>query len=738
MDAAGSDYSKSGILPPTHQRLRQDVLRDTTRAMATAKLVPDAVVIAGDVTYQDKKDGWEHLPGILEPLREVGLSNDHVVITPGNHDVTKNLPVDDDRHYGQYLGAIHDEWVSPMLDARDIDEHGHPTVMERKYLLLPEQLLAIVPINSSHYCGVREPFDWLPTDEHNEVIKILGDAGRAPLVEAFNTLRQRVEKFGERDPVRISPNQICALGELSSHIDETATLQGISPSELTRIAVMHHPTLPATVSEEFKPFESLSNLALVRLFLAGSGFHILLHGHKHAGTVYTDHIARFGQEPDRPEHRLLVVSGSTLSGEQGQTQAATLLNIDTRPLRRAVTLTFIPPAALPPSLPKRLPSATYRLWEEDMRATAPLVLSGQTVAETYERVLAAFSDEGTIRRNLMCTVERPDNAELLPPDYPTDIPGNTPEGRQKWFSDTVNWWQRPNSKLLETLHFTHGERLKSYRSTGKPLNQIDEAVAVLQGEDTSTRAVLTLTDPARDKIATKRGFPSCVMLHAMLRRDSNGVALDVLGVFRKQEMRYWWPINVAEMATVQDELLEALNQPDVRPGRLVTLASFAHAGTEVPAVNIALIDRLADEDPQSSKIWTMAYYVAHPEDSSEAAELWESVLEDLTPSAASTRVTSSVIGLQELLGWLERLSRDPVVEPVKVAVRALHETLNKVADDDLDDFWRNELIDRVNAVRDALSVRSTSHTATIDSESQSATDQHATASAAVETPKDPT
>ena len=242
---------------------------------------------------------------------------------------------------------------------------------------------------------------------------------------------------------------------MSRSIDDEAQAAGIPPSELTRVAVMHHPTLPVTVAEEVAAFESLTNLALVRLFLARSGFHVLLHGHKHAGTVYTDRIAEFGDTASRREHPLLVVSGPTLSGEQGQTQAAAVLEIETHPQRRSVKLVRIPPVtALPPALPSRLSESECRLWEEEMRGMAPLVLSGRNTAETYGRLLAAFATRGQVRRNLMCIVEHPENADRIPPGYPENLPASGAEARQRWFSETVAWWQRPESKLLDRLHFS--------------------------------------------------------------------------------------------------------------------------------------------------------------------------------------------------------------------------------------------------------------------------------------------
>src|SRR4051794_37247937 len=114
MDAAGSDYSKSQVVPVDHQRLRQNIFRDTLTALVERGPVPDVVVVAGDVTYKDGDDGWEQLPDILKPLFEAGVEPSRVVITPGNHDVTQNLAVDDPDHYARFLKAIDDQWVRPL------------------------------------------------------------------------------------------------------------------------------------------------------------------------------------------------------------------------------------------------------------------------------------------------------------------------------------------------------------------------------------------------------------------------------------------------------------------------------------------------------------------------------------------------------------------------------------------------------------------------------------------------
>jgi hypothetical protein len=104
----------------------------------------------------------------------------------------------------------------------------------------------------------------------------------------------------------------------------------------------------------------------------------------------------------------------------------------------------------------------------------------------------------------------------------------------------------------------------------------------------------------------------------------------------------------------------------------------------------------------------MAYAIAHRTKDQNVRALWAEVIDDLRPAPGAARVTASIVGLAELLKWLGRLGQDPKVIAVKDAVRALHETLNKVAGDDLNDYWRETLIKTTDAVRgtveEALSV----------------------------------
>ena len=55
-----------------------------------------------------------------------------------------------------------------------------------------------------------------------------------------------------------------------------------------------------------------------------------------------------------------------------------------------------------------------------------------------------------------------------------------------------------------------------------------------------------------------------------------------------------WVEEIAELARLQFDVLQRLKRPDLRHGSIVTYASLAHVGTDVPDVNVTAVDRLAD------------------------------------------------------------------------------------------------------------------------------------------------
>jgi len=110
--------------------------------------------------------------------------------------------------------------------------------------------------------------------------------------------------------------------------------------------------------------------------------------------------------------------------------------------------------------------------------------------------------------------------------------------------------------------------------------------------------------------------------------------LECIGYFRKQEAKYWWPINVGELARIQLRAHEELRQSHIglRLGCLITVAALSFRGISPPKVAVPVIDRIFDEDPND--IWSMVYALFWSELPDRAAMLprWLRLLRDLIPA----------------------------------------------------------------------------------------------------------
>ncbi|MGH7485037.1 MAG: metallophosphoesterase, partial [bacterium] len=531
----------------------------------------DVVIITGDIAWRNGEDGWSKFEDVIAPLRDAGKfpNEDHVVITPGNHDVQWGVPVDDSTHYTNFVNVARAKpYVTPLLDGVDVDRDGAIIArdLNRHFLLDLELGLAIVPLNSSHYCGVYEPLKHFDDAELEAVLARLDADG--------DKLRKELESHRLFDMPRISGQQLRGVVTLLVRLRESVSQEGGDWRDIVQIAAMHHHTLPVGTSEEVKAFESLTNLGEVREFLAAQSFRVLTHGHKHAAGIYWDRIHLSKDPLNSPDWNLLVISGSTLgSAQQGQEEAARIVTVAPNRRQRSLAITRVPLVPVGGQLPNPLITERAELWRAEM-GPAPVaqLISGDDADEVYQRVQALFAelDESSVICQLVCEIRTPDRSEQLPAGYPDDVPGDSPQERQRWFTDMVQWWQREETRLIDELHFTHGQRLRRYGD--KHIDQLNEAIRVLQNDSASTRAVITLIDPLVDEIAIEsRKVPSFSLVHLSIRvTRAGGRYLDCFGFFRKQEMRFWWPINVAELQRIQATVIDKLSSPDLKPGSILT------------------------------------------------------------------------------------------------------------------------------------------------------------------------
>ena len=636
-----------GSLARGDRRAEKDVLLETISALADAGTLEemDAVAISGDLTNRAHADGFTEFAELGEMLGR-HVERKKILIVPGNHDVPQAHGPDAPARYDEFCRVTRKlEFATPLLDGIDFDIDGHlnDEARENPHLIQNDQFV-ILPINSSHFCWVVEP---LP-DRIAEKLLSTTDP------DEFNAA---TEELRRHDIPRVYA-QIAAVQELIAGLESSERLS--APGRVI-ICVLHHQLLPVSSREEFKSFESLTNLGAVREFLASLGTQVVLRGHKHESALYWDYVAD-PRSLSTPPTRVLVnaAPGKFCPG----LLVARILKIGHRVDAPDVEIEDVFAAERRAGPISRSFSARARLWATMAPDTSKdgRVVRGDSASQVYARVQSLFdgAPPESALHYLVCEVEDPSDAETLPTDYPIR---DTRAARQAWMTDLVIWWQLEEPQLGHGVDFNHGERI--YKRWG---NQVERAAELLTesalGGAATTRASILLLDPRTESSPRTGEFPSFVSIQLQLTRKGASWQLECTGNFRKQEMRYWWPINVAELHRVQCAVANGVKIDGVhpRPGLLRTVTAHAIAEDQLPVVAVPAVDRAVDQRPQD--LWLMAYSLIDPEKAAavDVRATWRHYLEDLRPSRADDEVPAwSRRGLERVLASHRCRSDTPIV-----------------------------------------------------------------------------
>lgn len=598
----------------------------------------DAVVITGDITVGNDPEGFKILPELLRRLKNSCPPNDKVVIVPGNHDVTWRTPHGSKERYDNFLKLVRNEgYITPFLDGIDIKGNAKPSP-EGHYLIGPDCEWLIVPVNSANYCGSLAPIPKALKDKWGELPRFINH-------KDTKRIEEELSKLLLHDVARISEAQLNSLRHALSSIEKRVGSQGKSFEDVIKIVAIHHHLLPVSETEEFKSFESITNLSLLRGFLLSNDINVVLHGHKHTGYIYWDHIYGYSQSRSIHPHCTLIISGATL-GQSDHSEIGRLIKIES--YKRAPTLSIAKLGAIRSGTTlQELKFEKHKLWEKDHKSQSAQprwnVIEGDNSDIVYSKIRSTFDDlplYGSIQY-VMCTVKNTSTADKLPKGYPEDINASSPANRQEWFSDLIKWWQRPNSNLSERLYFTHGSRIYHYKSTTEGgIDQFKRAAARLQAKTGSSRALITLFNPTTDEVhVDPERFPSFCLVQFIIRNeeDKRVRKLDCVGYFRKQEMKYWWPVNVAELSHLQTKMHADISKHvrGLEIGAITTIAVIAHAAASPPKVAIPVVDRVFDGDPEV--LWSMVHNLFWPDERNKDKfeSEWERFLSDLTPAESA-------------------------------------------------------------------------------------------------------
>jgi hypothetical protein len=658
---------------------------------------PDAAVVSGDLTYQARKVGFDAFVTLLKEHADVlPEKRRRIAVVPGNHDVVWDEPPGSVGRYAGFNAATRAKGcATPLLD--EIDFHGDGGVLDADIDKYPHLVttddFVIVPINSSNYCGalVDLPKAWTGKE---------WEAKLAPLGDETSAAVAQLKRLRQHDMARVSRAQIEAIGRL---FDRSSVSRERLDDGRVRIAVIHHQLLPVSTREERKTFESLVNLGLVRQTLREFGFDVVLHGHKHETGLYWDYVRLESDPIEAPSRRMLVIA-SPGHFDVGQPAMRALMlegNARARNLRIA---TFC--GAGPHTKKAQIAAGEARapLWVGPMESETVerIVVRGRNAHTVYARLRALFElRDFNPLHNIVCELDGADDAEKLSPDYP-DVPASD---AQSWFTDLVAWWQLERSELVARgiLPFNHGERI--YRRWD---DQVERAARMLDERDDSSRALIELISPREtgrhigDTRDLHRGsYPAFALAEFSLVSRGAQRELDCFGYFRKQEMQYWWPVNVAELRTLQKRVVEAMKTPS-RAGRVVTFSAIAEWDQQLRGVAVPEIDRLI-EHPE--RLWQMAAAVAFRDTATSAARQdWRQVLNELS-GEGRTEPPRPAIGHTLLLEELKRFEQLNSSSQLSGVIRSLNELAERYEafqNQDLNQAAVNMIRKAVKALADAV------------------------------------
>lgn len=580
---------------------------------------PDAVAVSGDLTYRSRASGFDAFIKLLANSKDVFPEQTRIVVVPGNHDVVwDELPGKPARYTGFLRATREHGCATPIIDGLDFNVDTaklKPVATKHPHVVETDDFL-IVPINSSNFCGTF-------VDLRDRWTKQQWERKLKPLGPALKEALEQLDFLRQHDMARVSLAQIEALGALFDKLHLSRTRD----DNRVRVAVIHHQLLPLSTREERKSFESLVNLGLIRQTLREYEFDVVLHGHKHEQALYWDFVRRDSDPIDEPARRVLVIA-SPGDFDVGQ-PTMRALHLEGNPRARNLRIVTFEGSA-PQTRKARFDAGlVVPLWRGPMEVESKerSLVRGASSSSAYGRVRALFEQDGRREmRNLVCQIDDPKGTDELPADYPVGIG----DDRNAWFRDLVEWWQLDRSELVDRriLLFNHGERI--YRRFD---DQVDRAIRVLDQRASSSRAIIALIDPRetgryeRDSRELETGsYPAFALAEFGLVSRAGRRELDCFGYFRKQEMQYWWAINVAELALLQAKVCAGMRRAP-RAGRIVTFSAIALWKETLPRVAVPELDRLVDSP---SRLAAMAAAVVFPgKGGDEGRRDWGRVLAEL-------------------------------------------------------------------------------------------------------------
>ncbi|ACK69182.1 thymidylate synthase [Gloeothece citriformis PCC 7424] len=213
-------------------------------------------------------------------------------------------------------------------------------------------------------------------------------------------------------------------------------------------------------------------------------------------------------------------------------------------------------------------------------------IEGQTIAETWIKILHKIRKTGTIRNTEYGEWQELIDIMAIVTDEPSDFYFPEPNYLSIERQNLQNYIEQMLSDLSsqEGVEYTYGKRLRSWFKQ----DQIEQVIKKLTLDINSSRAVMSLWD-VHDHEGNDN--PPCLN-HIWLRVVENELSLTA--TFRSNDMFSAWPANAMGLRALQQHILDNINQRasySLKMGPLITVSQSAHIYSDC----WEYADRLIDE-----------------------------------------------------------------------------------------------------------------------------------------------
>ena len=518
---------------------------------------PDLVVISGDVAWSGVTEDYSYAETFVTALR-TAWPTVPLALAPGNHDV--QWSAEPGKHQKPYTDFLHRVYGAEFGDVY--------------------------------------PFFSAKPDDRNYLVGIHNlEATKATVVTVNSAARQ--ENSGT--PVYVHPEVLTAIRDLL----------GPGSASRLRIFVLHHHLLPFVEPNQDDTIDALAlpkpdpsivaNSAELQKWLEKTGFHVVLHGHKHRPHGRRDTLWSGGSNSGR---RLFIIgagSAGVMKRERaGGEDPISVNNILALPSAEETWHVGVSVTRLSEDRSSITEEEAFRYQGAvGPRSRRVRHFHAQDTA-TCHRLIHDDCPPDVLLSNFISVV---DDATYVHP--PTTLrngePASEEDVRQSYLTlhpevnatgafDMSNIDDTPPPR--DAFRFEHGRRMFEKVQAGsdalvRPFDRAIDGIAagVSHAYIGMYRAAVDAANQPREPLPCLVG----------LQFIPDGIFLDVVATFRKLELSFWWPVNMYEVAQLL-QLAAKRDKEKRQPRRITFFAALAQWKTRTEVAVTPEIDRLSTSE----------------------------------------------------------------------------------------------------------------------------------------------